>query len=83
MSGNRGYIEKIPIWQVSLVAATSHNKQFAKIAALPSLENICYFRRVLLVGKCVKAATSASCRHVVGNLGKRHIYKSFLYFCIK
>jgi len=32
---------------------TAHNGHIAKIAALPSFENICYFCRVFLVGKCV------------------------------
>ena len=35
------------------MAAKAPNGHIAKIAALPSLENICYFCRVLLVGKCV------------------------------
>jgi len=34
-------------------AATVYNGHIAKIAALPSFENNCYFCRVLLVGKCV------------------------------
>jgi len=36
----------------------SANGGIGKIAALPSFENIYYFCRVLLVGKCVRAATS-------------------------
>jgi hypothetical protein len=34
------------------------NKRFYEMAALPSFEKNYYFRRVLLVGKCVKAATT-------------------------
>jgi len=35
------------------------NERFHKIAALPSFENICYFCRWLLVGKCI------GCRNLV------------------
>jgi hypothetical protein len=38
------------------------NEWFYELAALHSFEKKYYFRRWLLVGKCVRAATSAICR---------------------
>jgi len=52
-SATRTRAEKYHCWKVYRKAAAACNKHIAKIAALPSFENICYFCRVLLVGKCV------------------------------
>ena len=50
------------VGQCRRTAATATNKQFCVIAALPSLENFITFARWLLVGNCVRAATTQSCR---------------------
>ncbi|MDR0206754.1 MAG: hypothetical protein LBI45_05815, partial [Bacteroidales bacterium] len=47
----------------------AYNGGIGKIAALPSFEKVCYFCRRLLVGKCVKAATSPIPKNVKCNGG--------------
>ena len=56
-SGSTGHTNTV-IGQVCGKAATASNGGIGKIAALPSFDKICYFCRELLVGKCVRAATS-------------------------
>ena len=46
------------------------NGGIGKIAALPSFEKVCYFCRELLVGKCVRAATSPIPRSLLAMLDK-------------
>jgi len=66
-------------FEIKLEKCRTPNKQFAKIAALTSLENICYFCRWLLVGKCCESRDFGKLPERWLQVGDSEVHKIEIY----